>query len=89
MSSNSVSSTSSFTDINSAQVVFNQQFDLSQPDEAKLSYQKLMHQHTRLQFEAANVSSRRRSADPSKKAPGLPTSTSSNSSRGSVSSTSS
>nr|OQO25293.1 hypothetical protein B0A51_07077 [Rachicladosporium sp. CCFEE 5018] len=87
-----MSSSTSFADIKTAQVVFNQQFDLSQPDEAMMSYQKLMHQHTRQQFEIASAASRRRSADPSKAAPALNTATSnssSTSSRGSVGSTSS
>ncbi|OQO13948.1 hypothetical protein B0A48_00823 [Cryoendolithus antarcticus] len=35
-----MSSSTSFADIKTAQVVFNQQFDLSQPDEAMMSYQK-------------------------------------------------
>ncbi|KAK6430930.1 hypothetical protein LTR95_012909 [Oleoguttula sp. CCFEE 5521] len=83
-----MSSTTSFADIKSASVDFNQQFDLSRPDEAMMSYQKLMHQHTRQQFDIASAASRRRSADPSKTVPTL-TTTSSSSSRGSLSSTSS
>ncbi|KAK5107924.1 hypothetical protein LTR62_000529 [Meristemomyces frigidus] len=40
---------------------FAQQFDLSRPDVAMSSYQKLLHDHTRQQYETASSSSRRRS----------------------------
>ncbi|KAK3679659.1 hypothetical protein LTR78_000034 [Recurvomyces mirabilis] len=42
---------------------FSQQFDLSRPEVAMSSYQKLLHDHTRQQYEMASSSSRRRSAD--------------------------
>ncbi|KAM0723898.1 hypothetical protein Q7P37_000888 [Cladosporium fusiforme] len=41
---------------------FAQNFDLNQPQKAMTSYQKLMHEHTRQQFENATSSSRRRSS---------------------------
>nr|POE87586.1 hypothetical protein CFP56_30175 [Quercus suber] len=44
------------------QTDFANQFDLAQPNEAMTSYQKLMHQHTKQQFELAAESSRRRSS---------------------------
>nr|POE72889.1 hypothetical protein CFP56_30828 [Quercus suber] len=44
------------------QTDFANQFDLAQPNKAMTSYQKLMHQHTKQQFELAAESSRRRSS---------------------------
>ncbi|EMC93776.1 hypothetical protein BAUCODRAFT_58696, partial [Baudoinia panamericana UAMH 10762] len=44
-----------------AQDHFAQTFDLSRPEQAMSSYQRLMHQHTKQQFEMATSSSRRRS----------------------------
>ncbi|EME82024.1 uncharacterized protein MYCFIDRAFT_203891 [Pseudocercospora fijiensis CIRAD86] len=44
---------------------FAQQFDLSNPENARNSYQKVMHQHTKQQFEMATASSRRRSTNAS------------------------
>ncbi|TKA81240.1 hypothetical protein B0A55_02374 [Friedmanniomyces simplex] len=46
-----------------AQDKFAQQFDLSRPEKAMSSYQKLLHQHTMQQFESAAASNKRRSAD--------------------------
>jgi hypothetical protein len=43
---------------------FQQNFDLNRPDQAMSSYQRLMHQHTKQQFENATASSRRRSSGP-------------------------
>jgi hypothetical protein len=67
-------------DPNVAREQFQNDFDLNQPDQAMTSYQKLMHEHTRQQFENATASSRRRSSGPSV------TSLSSETSRGSTSS---
>merc|ERR1712113_244516 len=61
---------------------FQQNFNLNRPDQAMSSYQKLMHEHTRQQFENATASSRRRSSGPM-------TSLQHDESRGSVSSSSS
>ncbi|KXT00328.1 hypothetical protein AC578_5868 [Pseudocercospora eumusae] len=44
---------------------FAQQFDLSNPENARNSYQRVMHQHTKQQFEMATASSRRRSTNAS------------------------
>jgi hypothetical protein len=52
-------------DPNVAREQFQNDFDLNQPDQAMTSYQKLMHEHTRQQFENATASSRRRSSGPS------------------------
>lgn len=41
---------------------FAQNFDLNQPEKAMTSYQKLMHEHTKQQFENATSSSKRRSS---------------------------
>lgn len=41
---------------------FAQNFDLNQPEKAMTSYQKLMHEHTKQQFESATSSSKRRSS---------------------------
>lgn len=41
---------------------FAQNFDLNQPEKAMTSYQRLMHEHTKQQFETATASSRRRSS---------------------------
>lgn len=41
---------------------FAQNFDLNKPEQAMTSYQKLMHEHTKQQFENATASSRRRSS---------------------------
>ncbi|KAL1589761.1 hypothetical protein WHR41_01614 [Cladosporium halotolerans] len=41
---------------------FAQNFDLNQPEKAMTSYQKLMHEHTKQQFETATSSSKRRSS---------------------------
>jgi len=65
-----------------AQKGFAQQFDLSQPEKAMGSYQKLMHQHTKQQFEM--VKRRRSSTGNSDMAP-----LSSEESHGSISSTAS
>jgi hypothetical protein len=52
-------------DPNVAREQFQNDFDLNSPDQAMTSYQKLMHEHTRQQFESATASSRRRSSGPS------------------------
>ena len=70
-------------DPNVAREQFQNDFDLNQPDQAMTSYQKLMHEHTRQQFENATASSRRHSSGPSV------ASLSHETSRGSTSSTSS
>lgn len=41
---------------------FAQNFDLNKPEQAMTSYQKLMHEHTKQQFENATASSRRRTS---------------------------
>jgi hypothetical protein len=51
-------------DPNVAREQFQHDFDLNSPDQAMTSYQKLMHEHTRQQFENATASSRRRSSGP-------------------------
>ncbi|KAK3068805.1 hypothetical protein LTR53_013331 [Teratosphaeriaceae sp. CCFEE 6253] len=48
-----------------AQDNFTKTFDLSRPQVAMTSYQKLLHQHTKLQFDSASALSRRRSANAS------------------------
>ncbi|KAM3417400.1 hypothetical protein BST61_g5648 [Cercospora zeina] len=78
--------TNGFVDASHAEDHFAQQFDLSNPDDARSSYQRLMHQHTKQQFEMATASSRRRSAGSSSTDP---TPLSTESSRGSISSTAS
>lgn len=68
-------------DPNVARDHFQQNFDLNRPEQAMTSYQKLMHEHTKQQFENATSSSRRRS-------PGAPVaSLQKDDSRSSVSST--
>jgi hypothetical protein len=52
-------------DPNVAREQFQHDFDLNSPDQAMTTYQKLMHEHTRQQFENATASSRRRSSGPS------------------------
>ena len=42
------------------QYEFPQHYDLNDPDSARLSYQRLMHEHTKQQFELATSSARRR-----------------------------
>jgi hypothetical protein len=71
-------------DPNVAREQFQHDFDLNSPDQAMTSYQKLMHEHTKQQFENATASSRRRSSGVS----GV-SSFSHETSRGSTSSTSS
>ncbi|PPJ51319.1 hypothetical protein CBER1_08609 [Cercospora berteroae] len=78
--------TNGFVDATRAVDHFAQQFDRSNPDDARCSYQRLMHQHTKQQFEMATASSRRRSAASSSTEPA---SLSTETSRGSVSSSSS
>ncbi|KJX98059.1 hypothetical protein TI39_contig440g00004 [Zymoseptoria brevis] len=51
-----------FTEPTEARDHFARQFDLANPEEARDSYQRIMHQHTRQQFEMATESSRRRSS---------------------------
>ncbi|KAF2171147.1 hypothetical protein M409DRAFT_19118 [Zasmidium cellare ATCC 36951] len=68
-----------------AQDHFAQQFDLANPDAARDSYQRIMHQHTKQQFEMATTSSRRRSSGGDSRMASL----SSEKSNGSISSTSS
>ncbi|KXL43248.1 hypothetical protein M433DRAFT_998 [Acidomyces richmondensis BFW] len=41
---------------------FAQQYDLAHPEKAMSSYQRLMHQHTKQQYESAAISARRRSS---------------------------
>ncbi|EME43386.1 hypothetical protein DOTSEDRAFT_25336 [Dothistroma septosporum NZE10] len=67
-----------------AQDQFAQQYDIGNPDAAAKSYQRIMHQHTKQQFELATASSRRRSANS-----GSISSLTPESSTGSMSSTSS
>ncbi|KAK5164497.1 uncharacterized protein LTR77_009703 [Saxophila tyrrhenica] len=76
---------SDFAEPIEAAETFSRQFDLSQPDKAMDAYQKIMHQHTKQQFEMANASERRRSKNGSMGGVSL----SSETSNGSVSSTSS
>ncbi|KAF2483528.1 hypothetical protein BDY17DRAFT_324253 [Neohortaea acidophila] len=54
----------SFQEPDEAQETFARQYDLSRPDRAMSSYQRIMHQHTKQQFEMAHASSRRRSPKP-------------------------
>ncbi|GAB7364252.1 hypothetical protein MBLNU230_g4800t1 [Neophaeotheca triangularis] len=74
--------TENFSEPMSAQHNFANQFDLNKPEAAMGEYQKIMHQHTKRQFEVATASSRRRSSGEDSRMTGLP----SESSRGSVSS---
>lgn len=67
-------------DPNVARDQFQQNFDLNRPEQAMTSYQKLMHEHTKQQFENATSASRRRSGGPT-------ASLKKDDSRGSVSST--
>ncbi|KAF1345970.1 hypothetical protein BDV97DRAFT_401342 [Delphinella strobiligena] len=53
-----------FSEPMSAQYNFSNQFDLEKPDEARLSYMRLMHQHTKTQFEMATSSAARRRVSP-------------------------
>ncbi|KAJ9629470.1 hypothetical protein H2203_001844 [Taxawa tesnikishii (nom. ined.)] len=53
-----------FSEPMSAQYNFSNQFDLSHPDQAMASYQRIMHEHTKQQFEIATASSRRRNSPP-------------------------
>ncbi|KAK5120782.1 hypothetical protein LTR85_005848 [Meristemomyces frigidus] len=69
-----------FTEPMEGQDHFAQQFNLDNPEEAKSSYQRVMHQHTMQQFESATESRRRAGNDTA-----LPSLTSEES-RGSVSS---
>jgi len=39
---------------------FSNQYDLNDPDQARASYQRIMHEHTKQQFQIATQSSRRR-----------------------------
>ncbi|QIX02214.1 hypothetical protein AMS68_007731 [Peltaster fructicola] len=59
---NSSYSKDGFADIDTARDTFATQFNLDQPEQAMSSYQKIMHQHTKQQFELAAASSRRRSS---------------------------
>ncbi|EMF11697.1 uncharacterized protein SEPMUDRAFT_126155 [Sphaerulina musiva SO2202] len=75
--------THGFVDPAQAEDHFSQQFDMSNPEHARTSYQRLMHQHTKMQFETATASSRRRSPNPSSGSNDM-ASLSTESSRGSV-----
>ncbi|KAL1297765.1 hypothetical protein AAFC00_006302 [Neodothiora populina] len=48
----------------SSQYNFSNQFDLDNPEEARMSYMRLMHEHTKHQFEMATSSAARRRASP-------------------------
>jgi len=39
---------------------FSHQYDLNDPQQARASYQRIMHEHTKQQFQVATQSSRRR-----------------------------
>ena len=43
-----------------AQYNFGHQYDLNDPDQARANYQRIMHEHTKQQFQTATASSRRR-----------------------------
>ncbi|KAK0356777.1 hypothetical protein LTR91_007587 [Friedmanniomyces endolithicus] len=46
-----------------AQDKFAHQFDLSRPENAMKTYQELLHQHTKEQFDSVAATNKRRSAD--------------------------
>ncbi|KAK0945085.1 hypothetical protein LTR29_003432 [Friedmanniomyces endolithicus] len=46
-----------------AQGKFAQQLDLSRPENAMKTYQELLHQHTKEQFDSVAATNKRRSAD--------------------------
>jgi len=41
---------------------FSNQYNLDDPEEARMSYQRIMHEHTMQQYETATQSSRRRNS---------------------------
>jgi hypothetical protein len=49
-----------YSESTAPQYEFPQHYDLNDPDSARLSYQRLMHEHTKQQFELAASSARRR-----------------------------
>ncbi|THY17352.1 hypothetical protein D6D00_08545 [Aureobasidium pullulans] len=53
-----------FSEPTAPQYEFPQHYDLNDPDSARLSYQRLMHEHTKQQFELAASSARRRGSPP-------------------------
>ncbi|CAD0020945.1 unnamed protein product [Aureobasidium pullulans] len=53
-----------FSEPTAPQYEFPQHYDLNDPDSARLSYQRLMHEHTKQQFELATSSARRRGSPP-------------------------
>ncbi|TKA79863.1 hypothetical protein B0A49_01571 [Cryomyces minteri] len=54
-----------FAEPGAAQHSFVQQFDLDNPDQAMATYARIMHQHTKHQYDMAASSARRRSNAPS------------------------
>ncbi|CZT21345.1 uncharacterized protein RCC_07208 [Ramularia collo-cygni] len=61
-----MSATNGFTDSANGPDHFERQFGhLSDPEAARDSYQRIMHEHTKQQFQQATESSRRRSSGPS------------------------
>ncbi|KAK8209174.1 hypothetical protein M8818_003869 [Zalaria obscura] len=52
--------TQDFSQPMEAQCNFANQYDLTHPEDAMATYQRVMHEHTRQQFEIATASSRRR-----------------------------
>ncbi|KAF4555197.1 Hypothetical protein D9617_3g022690 [Elsinoe fawcettii] len=64
---------------------FSAQYNMDDPEQARLSYMKIMHEHTKQQFQMATASSRRRNSPADHEMASLST----ESSTGSVSSTAS
>ena len=60
-----------YTESTAPQYEFPQHYDLNDPDSARVSYQRLMHEHTKQQFEMATSSARRRGSHPEHDIAGL------------------
>jgi hypothetical protein len=60
-----------YSESTAPQYEFPQHYDLNDPDMARLSYQRLMHEHTKQQFELATSSARRRGSPPEHDMSGL------------------
>jgi len=50
------------TEPTEAQYNFSSQYNIEEPENARMNYQRIMHEHTKQQFQMATASSRRRSS---------------------------
>ncbi|GAM83948.1 hypothetical protein ANO11243_019380 [Dothideomycetidae sp. 11243] len=68
---NSVYTTDNITVPTTVQDNFSNQYNMEDPEQARLNYMRVMHEHTKQQFQMASASSRRRNSPATHEMAGL------------------